>query len=1013
MPPSNYIFRIAGLIALIFSSYSGANPLLTAGFEKLIPSDKKLSSSWVRSLVERGEPEVYRGSELKYIGMPIGGFYAGQLYLGGDGKLWLWDIFNENLFTGSAHYAHPMLPSSPLDQGFSLKIGERRIPLDAKGFADISFRGEYPVGTVEYKDPSVPLSVRMESFSPFIPLDTPDSSLPATIMRFTLRNTSSSSVDAVLIGSLENAVALHHRDLIEGFRHNKVISEKHFSFLECSAEPLDEPTDKALSEIILEDWNKKTYEGWKVEGKAFGNGPLLKTELIKELGDVGGDTDHVINSHASAPGKSVREKDSALGRLTSYPFPIDRKYLSFWIGGGDHPGKTCVNLLIDGKVVASATGKNSNMMEQVAFDVRKYRGNQAVIEIIDDYSGNWGNIGVGRIVKSDEYIGKDAFSKLSDVGTMGLALLGEKPDFVSEGKSAALKEKLIGELGRSVKLAPGESTSITFAITWYFPNLNYVPKIPEQGRSYSSRFDSALGVASYLAENESRLVDDTLLWKRTWYDSTLPYWFLDRTFLNTSILATSTSLRFKDGRCWAWEGVGDCEGTCGHVYYYGQAAARLFPEIEREQREKVDFATSQQPDGSIHFRGVNNKTPAIDAQAGYILRALREHQLSTDDAFLKRIWPKVKMAMDWMIAKDGTSDGIIKGNQHNTLDTDWYGSVAWLSGIYQAALRASAEMADLMNDAGYAKKCREIANKGRKKMVKELFNGEYFQNKVDPHHLDSINSGTGCEIDQVLGQSWAFQVGLPRVFPKQETVSALNSLWRYNFATDVGPYREANKPGRWYAMPGESGLIMCTFPRSDWSFAQASGKGKASWAAGYFNECMNGFEHQVAGHMIWEGMVKEGLAVERALHDRYAASKRNPYNEIECGDHYGRSMASYGVFLAACGFEYNGPAGHIGFAPRLTPENFKVAFTAAEGWGSFSQTIDEGIMMVTLDLKWGKLRLNSISLSPPFKPTSVVVRAGDKVIDSSFVAHDGKVIVTLSKTGTFTDGQSLAVDLQR
>jgi len=284
---------------------------------------------------------------------------------------------------------------------------------------------------------------------------------------------------------------------------------------------------------------------------------------------------------------------------------------------------------------------------------------------------------------------------------------------------------------------------------------------------------------------------------------------------------------------------------------------------------------------------------------------------------------------------------------------------------------------------------------------------------VDPHHLDSINSGTGCEIDQVLGQSWAFQVGLPRVFPKQETVSALNSLWRYNFATDVGPYREANKPGRWYAMPGESGLIMCTFPRSDWSFAQASGKGKASWAAGYFNECMNGFEHQVAGHMIWEGMVKEGLAVERALHDRYAASKRNPYNEIECGDHYGRSMASYGVFLAACGFEYNGPAGHIGFAPRLTPENFKVAFTAAEGWGSFSQTIDEGIMMVTLDLKWGKLRLNSISLSPPFKPTSVVVRAGDKVIDSSFVAHDGKVIVTLSKTGTFTDGQSLAVDLQR
>ena len=105
----------------------------------------------------------------------------------------------------------------------------------------------------------------------------------------------------------------------------------------------------------------------------------------------------------------------------------------------------------------------------------------------------------------------------------------------------------------------------------------------------------------------------------------------------------------------------------------------------------------------------------------------------------------------------------------------------------------------------------------------------------------------------------------------------------------------------------------------------------------YFNECMNGFEYQVAGHMIWEGMVDEGLAVTRAIHDRYHATRRNPYNEVECGDHYARSMASHGVFLAACGFDVPRPEGHIGFAPRLTPEDFRRAFTAAEGWGTFSQ----------------------------------------------------------------------------
>ena len=117
-------------------------------------------------------------------------------------------------------------------------------------------------------------------------------------------------------------------------------------------------------------------------------------------------------------------------------------------------------------------------------------------------------------------------------------------------------------------------------------------------------------------------------------------------------------------------------------------------------------------------------------------------------------------------------------------------------------------------------------------------------------------------------------------------------------------------------MPGEGGLLMCTWPRGD----KADAQGKApDWAFGYFNECMTGFEHQVAGHMIWEGMVTEGLAVERTIHDRYHPSRRNPWNEVECGDHYARAMASYGVFLAACGFEYHGPRGHLGFAPRITP----------------------------------------------------------------------------------------------
>src|SRR5208283_3058445 len=97
-------------------------------------------------------------------------------------------------------------------------------------------------------------------------------------------------------------------------------------------------------------------------------------------------------------------------------------------------------------------------------------------------------------------------------------------------------------------------------------------------------------------------------------------------------------------------------------------------------------------------------------------------------------------------------------------------------------------------------------------------------------------------------------------------------------------------------------------------------------------------------------------------HDRYHASQRNPWNEVECGDHYARSMASYGVYLAACGYEYHGPKGYLAFAPRLSPENFRAAFTTAEGWGTFAQKDDDGRRKATVDVRWGKLALKTLAL---------------------------------------------------
>jgi non-lysosomal glucosylceramidase len=165
--------------------------------------------------------------------------------------------------------------------------------------------------------------------------------------------------------------------------------------------------------------------------------------------------------------------------------------------------------------------------------------------------------------------------------------------------------------------------------------------------------------------------------------------------------------------------------------------------------------------------------------------------------------------------------------------------------------------------------------------------------------------------------------------------------------------------------------------------------------------------------MLWEGLTMEGLAVMRMLHDRYHAARRNPWNEIECGDHYARSMASHGVYLAACGFEYDGPIGRLGFAPRLTPENFKCAFTTAEGWGSFTQKVEGGSAKCEVKLCWGKLTLRSLRSAMPkaVKPNEAKVRLRRKTVRAKLTTDGRRVQLEFSEPVELRAGQILEVAL--
>jgi len=984
-----------------------AGPFDNDSFDANIPADKKLDPAWVKSLFERGTPETLRGAQLKEVRMPIGGICAGHVDLSGDGVMTVWRMND--------------FPLS-VKQGFALRTvanGEAEtMLLNRHDFPDLTFRGEYPIAKIEYPNAAMPVQVSLEAFSPFIPLDADDSGLPVTIFNFTLKNTSAAPVEVTVAGGLQNGVCSYNRFGVPGTRRNQIIRSPELTVLNCTAEPGPDDANAAPDrpEVIFEDWNRETFDGWTVEGTAFGSGPIERDVIEKKMGKLGGPSPRVVNSYF------LTKSNAGFGKLTSVPFTVQRRFINIWIGGGDLEGKTCVNLVVDGKTVQSQTGTRLNKHSLHCFDLREFEGKQATIEIVDASEGDWGQISVGRIAFSDVAAPLDQFP---DFGTMALALLGAPAQVglakgsvgfegaPSDNASVPLSEELIGTLGRTVQLKPGESKMVTFVAAWHFPNLT-MDRLGKVGCYYAKKFDSAQAVAAYVAANFNKLAATTRLWRDTWYDSTLPYWFLDRTLLNVSTLATSGCFRFANGRFYAYEG-GDhcCPGTCTHVWQYAHSMSRIFPELERDTRERVDLGLSLMPNGVSGFRAEYDMNLAVDGQAGTILRIYREHQMSPDEAFLKRNWTSVKKMFDPLFALDAGGTGILDGKQMNTLDRAWYGKISWMSSMYVAALRAGEQMALETGDTAFAEHCRGIAEKGTRNIPSQLFNGEYFINLVDPSHPDSVNSGTGSHIDQVYGQSWAFQVGLPRVLPEKETRSALQSLWKYNFSPDAGAYFTAHKEGRRFVWAGDAGMIMCTFPRPDWDYKKASGVGNNNDFAYYFNETWTGNEYQVASHMLWEGMLLEGMAMVRAIHDRYNPLKRSPWSEIECGGHYARAMASHGAFVAMCGFEYHGPKGHIGFAPRLTPEKFRAPFTSAEGWGTYSQSIENGKLKAAIEVKWGKLKLKSLALAAvKAQPSSraQVVFAG-KPIGVHVVADGDRRILQLEREIELSPGQSLDAEL--
>lgn len=571
----------------------------------------------------------------------------------------------------------------------------------------------------------------------------------------------------------------------------------------------------------------------------------------------------------------------------------------------------------------------------------------------------------------------------------------------------------------AVDLAP--DVCRTFVLSWNCPvrcnDWSPCPdadgKEPTWKNYYATRFASSRDSALYALAHYDDLYRRSDAFRQAFFSSSLDPVLLDAMSATLCVLKSPTVLRLEDGTFWGWEGVfassGSCEGTCTHVWSYAYALCFLFPDLERTIRN-TEFEIDERESGAMDFRTklplgrrAENFICCLDGQMASVFKAYREWKISGDTAWLGRHWDAIKrtLAYAWSEenphAWDRDGDGVLEGRQHHTLDMELFGPSSWLEGMYLAALAAAREMAREFGDPD-EEKFAELFDQGKAFLNRELFNGSYYFQKINLHdrsYTDRFDCpgywndergelkyqiGEGSAIDQMLGQWHADLLGLGEIFDTDQCETALRSMMKTNFKPRIG---EIANMWRNFAVDDESGTVICDYP----------GATKPAIPLTYCSECNSGFEYAFAGLLFSRGMTDDGLRVVRAIRDRYDGRKRNPFNEIECGSNYARSMAGFAILPILSGFVFDLPHGTIGFCPRLSGD-FRTFFSVGTAWGTYSRR-DDGADLI---LSEGKLTLSAF-LPGTGKPPRTVLADGEPVgfrADGDAVRFDEPVTVSRS-----------------
>ena len=594
----------------------------------------------------------------------------------------------------------------------------------------------------------------------------------------------------------------------------------------------------------------------------------------------------------------------------------------------------------------------------------------------------------------------------------------------------------VGALCQQTTIPAGGSATITFLLAWHFPNrtpgwCGWDAPAGESGtiigNFYSTRFKSAWDAAKFTASNLPRLESRTRAFADAFAASDLPDALKEGASANLSTLATTTCFRTSDGEFHGFEGSDDkwgcCFGNCTHVWNYETATAFLFPSFARSLREAA-FGYSMDEQGGMRFRQLlpdgkqRFNIAAADGQMGQILHAYLDWKLSGDNAWLTKMWPRIKKGLEFAWVRggwDANRTGVFDGVQHTTYDVEFYGPNP-LGGVYYlGALRAAEEMALAAGDTPSATEYRRLFTQGSRWIDEHLFQEEFYlqqvrgypRDQVAPQLISGMGSdstespeyqvGGGCLVDQLLGQYLAHIGGLGPLLKPEHIRATLESIYRYNYKRTLENHDNVE---RTFALNNEAAMVICDYGTA----------ARPRIPFPYFAEVMTGFEYSTATLMLYSGMIEQGLECIQNIRARYDGEKRNPWDEAECGHHYARAMASWSGVVALSGFEYDGPRAAVVAVPRVPHKKFQCFWSTGTGWGTFSYGVaGANGTRLSIQVLAGKLPCRSIEMTGAGTVSSAISN-GQKHAHT-VQQHDARTVFRLQEHLLLAEGQELSLEI--